>query len=137
MNAPEALLLFRDTRDALASLNPNDPGIQAALTIGWEDTTQQPQKYRGARPREWSPREGGSLTESDIKEILVSMREELEQSDRNNERDVTGVALMVLYRSLETLKKGLRRPDWKFLRSLAIEDFTHEEGRKPKLKSKA
>lgn len=136
MNASEALLLLRDTRDALASLNPNDPGIQAALTIGWEDTTQQPQKYREARPREWSPRAGGSLSESDIKDILVSMREELEQSDRNNERDVTGVALMVLYRSLETLKKQLPRPDWKFLRSLAIEDFTREQGRKPKLKSK-
>lgn len=135
MTTRDAITLLRETRDALASLNPNDPGIQAALTIGWEDTTQQPQKYRAARPREWSPREGGSLTESDIKEILVSMREELEQSDRNSERDVTAVALMVMYRSLETIKKGLRLPDRTFLRELAIEDFTREEGRKPKLRT--
>lgn len=134
MNAQDAISLLRETRDALASLNPNDPGIQSALTIGWEDTTQQPQKYRDAHPREWSPREGGSLSEADIKEILVSMREELEQADRNNERDATAVALMVMYRSLETLKKQLPLPDWKFLRKLAIADFTGEERRRPKLR---
>lgn len=135
MNAQDAIFLLRETRDALASLNPNDQGIQSALTIGWEDTTQQPQKYRDRHPREWSPREGGSLTEADIKEILVSMREELEQSDGNNERDVTAVAIMVMYRSLETLKKKLPVPRWKLLRDLAIHDFYETERRKPKLKT--
>lgn len=134
LTAKEALKLLEETREAIASLDEQDRGIQAALTIGWEESTTQPQKLRDANPREWSPRPGGGVQVSDVREILESMGMELEQSDPDRQRDAVSVALLVMYNAIYTIKKNLLdNPNAKMLRRLAIEIFEDEQGRKPKL----
>lgn len=129
----EAIQLLEETRKAIASLNERDRGIQAALTIGWEEGSERPQEIIDANPREWSPRRGGAVSARDVLEILESMGMELEQSDRDRERDVVSVALEVIYYAIRAIKENLKVPDAKRLRELAVGDFIDSERRNPDL----
>lgn len=134
MSAKDALTLLEETRHALAAVNADDPGIQAALTIGWDESSSLPQAVRDAGPREWSPRPGGALNAEDIRMILEGMLDEIKGSDRSRTRDEATVGFMLVRRAIETMKKGLAIPDRKFLKALAVQDFKDTFLRKPVLR---